>query len=268
MKRLIILAVCVCAMTNLSAQTDTLKTLLGEMLEHHFFFFPTMKKDLQRDLKKARHVIEIARVLERYQLHQGTGAGIKYGNLWRKECREIQDREVLSHFMLQFEKNIYNTAFNEHFQPDRRKEWRKEVLKAGQHEINPIGETYLEALKTKGINAMKKYFPTERTLKIITQGKMEDKEKGMKKEFEWRIKKDFNTVQQIIKTKGLKIEQISFVQENVITVNPGELQAKGLSLFYTYNGIKGELGAWVIQVEGRWFLLELLKPAEAFKEIR
>ncbi|MCC7439600.1 MAG: hypothetical protein IT211_14020 [Armatimonadetes bacterium] len=93
------------------------------------------------------------------------------------------------------------------------------------------------------------------------------KSKQLTRQMEQRVRAPFDEIVASAKKKNVTLNTLEFVRFQTSRPWEGANRPIGLEIFYGWQGREGSLGFSVMEYQGRWYLLEILRSANIFDKV-
>jgi hypothetical protein len=135
---------------------------------------------------------------------------------------------------------------------------------AGQKSEETLAKAFLESIKSRNFKGLQLLTPT---LSMWRQELPDELKNLSDKELKARIeksmmvklRKDFNNILKDAKAKHIDLTQLEFLNAELREGESKKNAPKGLEIYYSYKGKKGSFALSVIEIEGNYYLAEILR---------
>jgi hypothetical protein len=127
-----------------------------------------------------------------------------------------------------------------------------------------LAKGFLESLQSGDFESLQRLTPTlpawramaPEVIKNLSDDELREK---IDKVVTAKLRKDFNNILEDAKAKGIDLTQLKFSEVKWSGETPRPNDPRGLEVFYTYNEKKGSLALTVTEVDGKYYLREILR---------
>jgi hypothetical protein len=127
-----------------------------------------------------------------------------------------------------------------------------------------IAKAFLQSIKSRDFHNLQMLTPTVpvwRKLSPEQTAKLSDKElkEKIEKSVVVKLRKDFNNIIEDAKMKQIDLSRLEFLEAKIAEAGDRGNAPVGLEIGYSYNGKKSSFALSVAELDGKYYLLEILR---------
>jgi hypothetical protein len=138
------------------------------------------------------------------------------------------------------------------------------VATANQISEVQLAKAFLESIQSRDFNKLKLLTPSLPVLRKVLPEELKTlSDKALKARIEKlaiaKLRKDFNNILVDAKAKQIDLAQLEFLNAELPDKESKNNEAKAMEVFYSYKGKKGSFALSVAEIDGKYYLAEILR---------
>jgi hypothetical protein len=138
------------------------------------------------------------------------------------------------------------------------------VATANQTSEVQLAKAFLESIQSRDFNRLQSLTPSLPVLRKVLPEELKNlSDKALKARIEKlamvKLRKDFNNILEDAKAKQIDLAQLEFLNAELHDGESKDNKARAMEVFYSYKGKKGSFALSVAEIEGKYYLAEILR---------
>lgn len=142
------------------------------------------------------------------------------------------------------------------------------VSVTAQTDSAAMATTVFAAIRTADWKELRSLLPPAKMVRAMSAKQAKKlKDKQVINLIEKRVRDGFNQILASAKEKGIELQALEFARFQTMRPWEGADRPIALEIFYRWQGREGSIAFSVIEYQGRWYLLEILRSVNIFDKV-